>query len=194
MNNMINVFSAAVYSTFLNIDNNHIKKYCLDVSKNVKGRNLTNEGGYQSNDLNLSLLNKSLLPLITEINKHTNLYKDKLELHTSNLDVGNIWFNINGYKDYNTIHNHPGSIISGVYYVNTFENCGDLVFWNDFPLQYYWNDVQNYNSNNSCMWKFKPVEGTLYLFPSWLRHEVKPNMNKNEKRISISFNCAYLNK
>ena len=34
-----------------------------------------------------------------------------------------------------------------------------------------------------------PVPGTLYLWESWLRHEVTPNAGRGD-RISISFNYA----
>ena len=36
----------------------------------------------------------------------------------------------------------------------------------------------------------KPEPGTLYLWESWLRHEVPPNGGKSQ-RISISFNYAW---
>jgi len=49
-------------------------------------------------------------------------------------------------------------------------------------------NVLEYNSYNSSNWYFKTVENMLLLFPSWLKHMVKPNMNKKQKRISISFN------
>ena len=35
----------------------------------------------------------------------------------------------------------------------------------------------------------KPEAGMLWLFPSWLEHEVTPN-NSTETRISISFNIS----
>ena len=36
--------------------------------------------------------------------------------------------------------------------------------------------------------KLDTEQGNLYFFPSWAYHQVKPNLNKNEDRISISFN------
>ena len=34
----------------------------------------------------------------------------------------------------------------------------------------------------------KSVENKMYIFPSYLMHDVTPNLNKEEKRISIAFN------
>ena len=44
---------------------------------------------------------------------------------------------------------------------------------------------------NSIEWFLPSIENGLYLFPSWLKHYVKPNMNKKEERISISFNLNF---
>ena len=41
---------------------------------------------------------------------------------------------------------------------------------------------------------FDPIEGRIILFPSWLVHEVEPNMSNIEgrsgERISVSFNIG----
>ena len=50
-------------------------------------------------------------------------------------------------------------------------------------------DCNEYNSVNSHTWWLRPKEGTLYIFPSWIRHMVKPNMS-DEERVSISFNVV----
>ena len=55
-----------------------------------------------------------------------------------------------------------------------------------------WNNYQKaWNPYNSATWKIPPTNNTLLLFPSWLNHTVDPNMNKKEKRISISFNLSF---
>ena len=48
----------------------------------------------------------------------------------------------------------------------------------------------DYNNYNSGTWWLPSEENNLYLFPSWLKHRVEPNLNKNENRISISFNLV----
>ena len=37
------------------------------------------------------------------------------------LQMSNLWFNINGYKDYNNLHDHQNSILSGAFYIDVEE-------------------------------------------------------------------------
>ena len=104
-----------------------------------------------------------------------------------------MWINISLYKDTNKSHNHPGADISGVYYVKTPDDCGDIVFEHpSLDVLCYYGSVDDesvkLNNYNSREWVFTPTENTLYLFPGWLKHRVEPNGNKTEERISISFN------
>ena len=106
--------------------------------------------------------------------------------------MSNLWVNINGYKDSNSIHLHPGAVFSGVFYVKANENSGNLIFHNpceDLMDIFFSDNVSEYNSKNSTEWFFKPEENNLILFPGYLKHSVGPNLNKKEKRISISFNA-----
>ena len=53
-------------------------------------------------------------------------------------------------------------------------------------------NIKNFNSYNSHCWEFIPEENVIYLFPAWLKHSVQPNLNKNEERISFSFNTEQM--
>ena len=45
------------------------------------------------------------------------------------LNLKNYWININRYGDYNTVHNHRGTILSGVFYIDVpDENMGNINF------------------------------------------------------------------
>jgi uncharacterized protein (TIGR02466 family) len=186
MNNYISLFNCLILEKKLNIDNTEIKNFILKNKKN--GRKLSNFGGYQSNDLNLK--QKEIQNLLKEIVNYSIEYTKKMEVKKSIiLSIGNMWFNINNYKDFNVEHEHPKSFISGVYYLQTHNKCGDIVF--KHPSQtigVYWDDMfENYNYFNSSTYKLNPIEKNLYLFPSWLKHYVEPNQTKKD-RISISFN------
>ena len=106
--------------------------------------------------------------------------------------LNNNYKSINNYKDYNGVHTHPQSIISGVFYVQVPEKSGELEFYHPVTdyLDMYWpqKDITEYNSWNSPVWRMPVKEGKLILFPSWLKHGVQPNLNKVESRISVSFN------
>jgi uncharacterized protein (TIGR02466 family) len=185
----IELFKQAVFKIQLNEDINKISNFCIKVSKENKGHTKSNLGGYHSDNLNKK--EPLLLSLIKNIELNSNIIIKDIFKSSSSVSLVNIWLNVNEYKDFNIPHTHPFSKISGVFYVNTPEKSGDIVFINDTKIENYLSneDTLEYNNYNSSIWSIKPQENVLYLFPSWLNHYVKPNLSK-EKRISISFNLA----
>lgn len=102
---------------------------------------------------------------------------------------GNGWINVSGENAMNVPHTHPGSHISGTYYVQNpqgnSEKSGMIEFLD--PR----NDVsgssfKEFSCTKSSI-RIKPAPGTLILFPSYLRHWVYPNESKIQ-RITIAFN------
>ena len=187
------IFNTPVYWVDLKLDNKSLYKSSMSLSKSSKGRHVSNQGGWQSN--NLELTNDSpFITLFTKVIEHGNIFGKDISYQGNQLSIDNIWVNINGYKDYNNIHHHPNVLLSGVYYVSVPENCGKLMFAHPAMelMQYNWSHRQKQWAENnvytSISWNVNAVVGRLYIFPSWLRHDVQPNLNKKEKRISISFN------
>ena len=184
------IFKIPLYKTTLSLDTKSIKSYCISLSKKSNGVVHTNQGGWQSEHLTFS--ERPLIPLYNSILHHGNLFLKELKFN-GELRRDNVWININGYRDSNVLHKHDHSFISGVYYVNVPKDSGKIVFhrpgydtftpqWNKFPSVY--------NNYNSAVWNIPPSLNTLLLFPCWLNHMVDSNMNKKEKRISISFNLS----
>ena len=122
--NKISAFIVPLLSVDLNIDNNSILTFCKEQSK-LEGRIHSNVGGWQSNDIQTD--NFAYNNLLSKITYYANEMAKDIGLK-DNLKLGNSWINVNGYKDYNSIHKHPYSLLSGVYYVATPENCGKIVF------------------------------------------------------------------
>ena len=185
------IFKTPLYYTDLKLDNKAMANYCLSLSKKHKGRTVSNVGGWQSNNLQGEHL--VLNELFEDIEHYSNEFAKSLNIKIP-LKLENIWININEYKDWNMVHNHPGSTFSGVYYVNEFKNSGSLNFENGYSnsLQCIWPDykIEKFNVYNSLWRKVPPIKNNLIIFPSFLNHFVSPNMNKNKKRISISFNIV----
>jgi uncharacterized protein (TIGR02466 family) len=183
------IFKQFVVKIKLNEDLKKLINFSFKVEKEQKGRSFSNKGGFQSNDL--SKKEPCLDSLIKKIELNSNLlFNDYLKIKCK-LSLDNIWININRYKDFNIQHVHPFSKLSGVFYIKSPNNSGNLTFANDFPIENFINlsNVIEYNGYNSSLWSFEPEENILYLFPSWLKHYVNPNLSKQE-RISISFNLA----
>jgi len=195
------LFATPLYSADLNLNLTNLEHFCKKhQQKNKEGEDKSNNGGYQSNFI---LPHKgSLDPLIKQIETNANIFAQQFLNKKVTQKITSIWMNINSYKDSNRVHNHPGSAISGVYYIKAPSSAGNIVFQHPSmnELGFYYNSFQSlpgdvnepeeYNQYNTSLVKAPAIENTLYLFPSWLMHYVESNMNKTEERISISFNIS----
>ena len=194
MSSIINLFPTSICAVKINgFNNKNLKNYITEISKNNKSVKLTNIGGWQSENLSND---KNLQNIIKIIGDCVNKFADEIKLKTPQ-NLANIWANVNGYGHYNVPHAHPHAMLSGVYYVNVPKNPGKLCFLHPKIelLNYDWNDknIKEYIANNSGEWSINPEEGLLIIFPNWATHLVEPNLNKKEKRISLSFNFRYKN-
>lgn len=89
-------------------------------------------------------------------------------------------------------HEHYGALISGVIYLKTSEHCGDIVFHNPLETRRqghgHFNVIKKTNTDyNSDIAKYKPEDGKLIMFESWLPHSVHLNSSQ-ENRVCVSFN------
>lgn len=169
------------------IENIDLKEYVLFLNKKQKGRNVSNRGGWQSNDFYKP--KKQFKNLWEIINISLNEYHKCLGLK-GYVSIDNLWFNINYKNNFNITHNHPSSVHSGTFYINTPENCGSIVFHHPSNLvswTYKNQYIKNYNVINSSLWSFPVEKDWLYIFPSWTNHHVDPNLS-DEVRISLAFN------
>ena len=178
MNKLHEIFAIPIFETNLELDTEEIKLFCKEYQQNHESATKSNNGGYQSH--NLSLETPVLQSLIREVE-----WAASRGMNEKSQIVFNIWFNVNQYKDNNSSHFHPFSVYSGVYYVETPENCGSIIFEHPaLDLLCY------YNRGEGGLYTLPAIENTLYIFPSWLKHFVQANENKEEERISISFNTS----
>lgn len=95
---------------------------------------------------------------------------------------GGSWANVLREGGYNKIHNHPGALWSGCYYVSIGNPAPEPEFngWIEFQ------DPRPGNIHGGKE-RIEPTEGMLLLFPGWLNHYVNPFSGTGE-RISIAFN------
>jgi uncharacterized protein (TIGR02466 family) len=188
---LLQVFNISILQGILNLENESLFKKELNLIRKTEGRNVSNLSGYQSNNLDVN--SPVFLPFIKHIEFHCNKLAFQLGIN-NNLKIENFWLNVNGYKDANMIHSHPGGIFSGVYYLQVPINSGVIVFKNPASvfLESYWpkNFIKNYNGATSPLWRIMPTNNQMLIFPSWLEHFVEPNMNETEERISIAFNVS----
>jgi len=200
---LYNLFTVPIWNTELEtIDNKSIVEHCQKVKEIDKGRDISNIGGWQSNILEGS--HEPLYELHKKINEAVSYFATDINIQQP-IGLTNMWMNINGYKDYNRVHCHPGCEFSGVYYAQVTENTGEIIFrhpampmfeydWNKTKVRWFedadGNKGRFYNQYNACIWSFKPIPGQLLIFPSWLEHYTSPNLEKDLERVTIAFNYS----
>ena len=181
------IFKTPVYIESLEVNLKELKDLCLKERVKDKIGERKSNTGYQSGNINIDLYKN----LFDSIFKHAEKFYKLFEVE-KDLIFQNAWININGKKDVNFSHNHPGSFMSGVFYVQTPPKSGNITFENPInnfnflsPMKF----ITKYNNYNACIMTLPTTEGTLLLFPSWLSHYVESN-ESNRERISISFNMG----
>ena len=107
--------------------------------------------------------------------------------------INDCWLNKADAKHIVEPHQHPGHILSAVYYVKSDPFKSALRFLttnpivaNKLPQTARDNLISTYNEFNSSVWDVNSVEGMLIIFPSWMYHYV---MHAEEERISLAFNA-----
>ncbi len=106
------------------------------------------------------------IPLLINVKKQvTNI------LNKHDVELDNNWAQLYNKNSFHSMHNHYGSIYSGIIYLKG-NNPSSTIFYNRYLEDYY---VHNFKKN------------TLLLFPSLVFHEVK-QLTENEERLVISFN------
>jgi len=179
-------FPSVIWSGMVHqIDNTSLRRFAYERKKNDEGVTVSNYGGWQSTPL-LSNVHPEIDNLVNYINKEVDNCRRQVGLY--DLEIYNIWININPPGSYNHLHNHVGSVLSGVYYVNAEENQGNIQFERSDGAEYHIPEyIEQPTYYTSTRATYKAKTGALYIFPGWLKHSVEGNIT-NKDRISISFN------
>jgi uncharacterized protein (TIGR02466 family) len=172
------VFETIIVSEVCNIDKEAVYADAMQHRNRHPSITLSNNGGYQGHNFESDAL-------FSEIRNQLPQRSDK---RIRSFDI-QAWLNVNHSFHWNDIHIHSdhGVLISGVYYVRTPENCGNIRMYDPRLLkgknlydQYYFEGRGDYFSI--------PVQEQLMLFfPPWLPHMVEPSTSDQE-RISVAFN------
>ena len=183
--NINNLFKNQVLSKQLNLNNEDIKSFCYRNEINSDSRNMSNVGGYQSNNV----IDEPILDdLKNEIYLHGNSIRKSYRM-SDEVKLSQLWININRFKDYNKQHTHRDSLFSGVYYVDLPKNTG-IVFVHPSPnYGFSWGNAKFDTDNFSDGFYYEPKVGELLIFPSWLVHYVPSNFT-DQDRISLSFDLV----
>ena len=97
------------------------------------------------------------------------------------------WLNFTKPNQFHHKHEHPNSIISGVFYIDADVEKDKIFFYKENSYKQISFPTDNYNWWNSPSWYFEVKTGDLLLFPSNLTHMVENKVGENV-RCSLAFN------
>ena len=167
--------------------NQDLERDIIAWSKEDKGITRTNVKGWHSTtDMHARPEFKNLVNMLYACQK--TIYEQ--EYYESEPVLGNMWANINPPGGMNRAHQHPNSLWSGVYWIKTPKNCGQLKIDDPRSVACMTRPRQKDGKKPDRLWReshYEPVAGRCIMFPSWLMHAVDPN-ESNDVRISVSFN------
>jgi len=180
-------FPTTVYGKDLQLDNNTLAQHIIQWSQQDQGVKKTNMNGWHSTtDMHTKLEYKVLVDELYKM-QHEIFQEEWLDRKPM---LGNMWANINYSGGYNRPHVHPNCLFSGVYYVKTQPQCGELVVNDPRPGIQTMMPTRKLGQPPKHLWReahIEPIQGRLIMFPAWLWHCVEPNQS-NDMRISVSFN------
>jgi|TARA_R100001530_G_scaffold135567_1_gene113100 uncharacterized protein (TIGR02466 family) len=185
---IISLFSKPIYKEKLKINtkkivsliNNDFEK----AGSKIKGIDVENITGVSKS---FSVLEqKKFQNLKNQLMKEFYKYSYDILHYSNKFKITTSWFTKSEKNQSSNYHNHSNSMFSGILYLQTDENSGNISFQNFNDHRYKLNPLK-YNIYNSVEYSFKPEDGLLILFPSEVYHKILKN-NSNIIRHSLAFN------
>ena len=103
----------------------------------------------------------------------------------ASLYVTQSWVNYTKKGQWHHAHEHPNSILSGVFYIQSDEE--DKIYFEKNHYDQISFPTEKFNTYNSKTWWLEATQGRLVIFPSSLRHSVNA-VQTDLTRVSLSFN------
>lgn len=129
-----------------------------------------------------------------KLDRHATAFATDLafDLGAGRLRLDSLWVNVLKPGAAHSGHIHPHSVISGTVYVATPPGASALKLEDPrLPMMMAAPPRSaDADDNRKAFVYLQPSPGTLYMWESWLRHEVPANRAKTP-RISISFNYGW---
>jgi len=182
--NINGIFPTPIYISKLNRE---LTKKELSFIDKIKYDCNKNEGNITSNN-NYILNEKTFKDLKIDLDLRVKDYFEKVMSPKDSITpyITQSWLNYTETNQYHHKHQHPNSLVSGVFYINCDEQFDKINFFKD-GYKIIKPEVKDYNIWNSESWWFSVKTGDVILFPSSLTHMVETKQGDNT-RISLAFN------
>jgi uncharacterized protein (TIGR02466 family) len=146
-----------------------------------------NEGNITTNN-NYILNEKPFANIKKKLDLKVQDYFDKVISPANKITpyITQSWLNYTEKNQYHHKHQHPNSLVSGVFYINCHKEHDKIKFFNQ-SYKTLKLEIKDWNLWNSESWWFSVKTGDVILFPSSLTHMVETKEGDNT-RISLAFN------
>ncbi len=183
--NIHGIFPTPIYISKL--DRSLTEEELLFVNQ-IKSDVYKNEGNVTSND-NYILNNEAFKNLKEELDLRVQDYFTKIVSPANDITpyITQSWLNYTETNQFHHKHQHPNSLVSGVFYINCDEKFDKIKFYKNDIYQTIKPQIKDWNLWNSETWWFSVNTGDVILFPSSLTHMVETKEGDNT-RISLAFN------
>ena len=188
--NTVNIFPVPIHifdvNGFSEIQDELIDFVYKMREKDPVGHTISNRRGWQSSCFSIDTEDDLLKLILTNCLAVFPPIKKSVKLFVS------AWVNINPPEAFNMKHNHPTSDLSGVLWIKSQKDCGNIIFESPRSFATHqeiecYNEDFKENNNYFHRFSFNPIAGRFIVFPSHLEHHVDFNESE-EDRISVSFN------
>ena len=130
------------------------------------------------------------------LDKHVATFAETLEwdLGGGKLELEDLWINILPEGGTHSSHIHPHSVISGTTYVALPEGASALKLEDPRSARMMAAPPRRKDARDELKLfvYMRPEPGEVFLWESWLRHEVPLNLADDDERISVSFNYKWV--
>ena len=184
---IVPLFSKVFYMKHLEIDTDKIISMIDNHFENSGTNTSIDVDNISSVSISKSILElENFIDLKKQLMNELNNFFHNVMNYESDFKITTSWFTKSQNSQSSNYHNHNNSMFSGILYLQTDENSGDISF-EDFNNRRYKLNVKEYNIYNCTEYQIKPIDGLLILFPSEVHHKILKN-NSNIVRHSLAFN------
>ena len=184
------IFPTPIYTA--KIDRGFTKQELQFVKEQKKHCN-KNDGNINTKD-NYILNRKEFKNIKKFLDKQCKDYLDTVICPKNNIElyITQSWINYTEADQYHHKHEHPNSVVSGVFYFDSDIKNDKILFSHSRGYQQISPtiDKEKFNLWNSGTWFFPVETGNLFMFPSSTTHQVETKKGNNT-RISLAFNTFY---
>jgi uncharacterized protein (TIGR02466 family) len=157
-------------------------------------KNIVESFELQNNDLNFFSKNFNVLNQLPDIEKlinyHLEIYQKTIcGIEIQNFYITDSWIAVTPPGGKHIIHNHPNSLISGIFYFDVPDQSSinfylEHTIFKNFKFYFDYTIPTDYNKQ---IWKVPVKNSDIVIFPSWIDHDVDINLS-DKKRVIIGFN------